>query len=120
MRRRLWRPPPADKVHFGFRSIEVWMKAAITFRPLTEKDGPAFAGLSYSCEDEGRIHYAANYKIDAVQAVRALHGDDMQGVAACARSSQRLVGVGLIRFGQCLYEGELLPFALLGNLIVHP
>ncbi len=91
----------------------------IVLRSLKEQDGPALAGLSYSAADGGFIHYAANYQIDAFQAIQALHGD-MEGVAACARDGYRLIGMGLVRFGRCQFEDEMYPFAMLGNLIVHP
>ena len=95
------------------------MAANIHLRELVQEDGPALAGLSYSSPDSGRLSYAANYQVDAYQAVQTLHGE-MEGVAACATSSHRLVGVGLLRFGECWFEGTLRPFAMLGNLIVHP
>ena len=91
----------------------------IALRPLKEQDGPALAGLSYSAADGGFIQYAANYQIDAFRAVEALHGDVL-GVAACTRDNFRLVGMGLLRLGRCQLEGETYPYALLGNLIVHP
>jgi predicted N-acetyltransferase YhbS len=95
------------------------MPSGIFLRPLKEQDGPALAGLSYSAADGGLIHYAANYQIDAYKAIQALHGD-VEGVAACAHDSSRLVGVGLVRLGKCQFEGAIYPFAMLGNLIVHP
>jgi GNAT superfamily N-acetyltransferase len=95
------------------------VQPAVMLRTLTEQDGPALAGLSYSSPDSGSVRYAANYRVDAFQAVKALHGD-MEGVAAWASGSRRLVGVGLLRFGACQFQGEARPFALLGNLIVHP
>jgi predicted N-acetyltransferase YhbS len=95
------------------------MQNGIALRSLQEQDGPALAGLSYSSVDGGFIQYAANYQIDAFRAVKAIHRD-MLGVAACARDHSRLVGMGLVRFGQAQVEGAVRPYALLGNLIVHP
>jgi GNAT superfamily N-acetyltransferase len=95
------------------------MSVNVALQPLTEADGPALAGLSYSSPDNGSIRYTANYQIDAVQAVRALHGN-MTGVAAYMPGSFRLVGASLVRFGECLLEGALQPFAMLSNLVVHP
>lgn len=77
------------------------------------------AGLSFSAPNNGGIGYAANYRVDAVKGAKALYGD-MEGVAACAPGSSRMVGVGITRYGTCLYEGEPAPFALIGNLVVHP
>src|SRR5512133_983824 len=95
------------------------MSSNVTFRPLTARDGPALAGLSFSSPDGGEINYASNYQIDAVRALEALHGD-MEGVAASGRDQNRLVGTGLVRFGHCHFEGEIRPFGLIGNVIVHP
>lgn len=95
------------------------MQLNLHLRPLIDLDGPALAGLSFSAPVHGGIGYAANYRVDAVKGTRALYGD-MDGVAACAPGSARMVGVGITRYGACLYEGEELPFALIGNLVVHP
>lgn len=95
------------------------MQPNLQLRPLTEPDGPALAGLSFSAPVNGGIGYAANYYVDAVRGARALYGD-MDGVAATPPGSTRMVGVGITRYGDCLYEGDLLPFALIGNLVVHP
>lgn len=94
------------------------MESGLSLQALTDQDGPAFAGLSFSSADEGRVHYAANYQADAVEAIRAIHGD-VAGVVA-REGNTRLVGIGLVRFGRCTYEAEERPFALLSNLIVHP
>ena len=95
------------------------LAANIRYRPMTENDGPAFAGLSFSAADAGQIAYTANYLIDAFRAVQVIHGD-MSGVVATTPDQQRVLGVGLIRYGTCQYEGAVRPFALLNNLIVHP
>lgn len=95
------------------------MQNGIALRSLRAQDGPALAGLSYSVTDGGFIQYSANYQIDAFRAVEAIHGSVM-GVAACSHDSSRMVGMGIIRFGHCQVEGETYPYALLGNLIVHP
>jgi GNAT superfamily N-acetyltransferase len=95
------------------------MNASVSLRPLAESDGPGLAGLSYSSPDSGRIRYAVNYQVDAVQAVRALHGE-LEAVTASTVAGTRMVGFGLNRYGECQFQGETLPFALLGNLIVHP
>jgi GNAT superfamily N-acetyltransferase len=89
----------------------------VQLRELTGDDGPGLAGLSFSSSDEGLIRYAANYQIDAVQAIQAIHGN-VQGVVAC--TGPRVLGVALVRFGVCRYEGRERPFALFGNLVVHP
>jgi GNAT superfamily N-acetyltransferase len=37
-----------------------------------------------------------------------------------AQALDRLVGIGLVTFGECWFEGELRPFAYLSSLSVHP
>ena len=95
------------------------MQLNLNLRPLIDEDGPAMAGLSFSAPNNGGIGYAANYRVDAVKGAKALYGD-MEGVAACAPGSARMVGVGITRYGTCLVEGEPAPFAVIGNLVVHP
>lgn len=95
------------------------MQLNLQLRPLIDNDGPALAGLSFSAPNNGGIGYAANYRVDAVHGVKALYGE-MDGVAAHAPGSMRMVGVGITRYGTCQYEGQPVPYALIGNLVVHP
>jgi hypothetical protein len=45
---------------------------------------------------------------------------DVVGVVAEVPGQDGIIGSGLIRFGQCQWEGELRPSALLNTLVVHP
>jgi predicted N-acetyltransferase YhbS len=94
------------------------MDSSITLRALSDQDGPAMAGLSFSSSDEGSIRYTANYQMDAVQAIKAIH-PEVAGVVAL-EGNTRVIGIGLVRYGTCVFEGDTYPFAMLGNLIVHP
>jgi GNAT superfamily N-acetyltransferase len=49
----------------------------------------------------------------------SLHRDTV-GVVAETPGVDGFVGSGLIRFGQCQWEGEVRPSALLNTLVVHP
>lgn len=93
--------------------------ANIVVRPLTEMDGPALAGLTFSVDDAGLIRYTANYQVDAIRAVQAI-GGHAEGMVATLGDSGRLIGLELVRYGRCWYEGQERPYAMLGNLIVHP
>lgn len=91
----------------------------ITLRPITASEGPAIAALSAASADGGRIRFTPVYQVDPWRALQALH-PDLLGVAAWSADCDSPVGIGLIQFGQCQYEGMLRPYALLNTLIVHP
>lgn len=91
----------------------------ITLRPITASEGPAIAALSAASADGGRIRFTPVYQVDPWRALQALH-PDLLGVAAWSADCDSPVGIGLIQFGQCQYEGLLRPYALLNTLIVHP
>lgn len=89
----------------------------IILRELTDQDGPSLAGLSFYNQGEGLIRFSSCYKIDPIQAIRAMNGD-VHGVVAC--NGAHILGVGLVRFGTCRLADQERPFAFLGDLFVHP
>jgi len=95
------------------------MRSDVSLRQLTPTDGDAYASLMAASPDTGRIGVSQLFQIDAYQALAAMHGD-FAGVVAEHSQYQGLVGGGLIRFGECQFEGELKPYALLNTLVVHP
>lgn len=88
-------------------------------RQLAPQDGPAYAAVLAASPDTGAIGSAARFEIDPYQALMALHKDTV-GVVAETPGYDGFVGSGLIRFGQCQWEGEVRPSALLNTLVVHP
>ena len=93
--------------------------SSISLRPLGPQDGPALAALLAACPDTGSIGSTERFEIDPYQALMALQKDPV-GVVAEMPGYAGLVGCGLIRFGQCQWEGHVRPSALLNTLVVHP
>jgi GNAT superfamily N-acetyltransferase len=96
-----------------------FMQPEISLRQLIPSDGEAYAALVANSPDTGRISTAQHYNLDAYQALKAIHGN-FTGVVAEHSGFQGFVGAGLIRFGECQYEGEIRPYAFLNTLVVHP
>lgn len=95
------------------------MQTEFVLRQLHANDGPAYAKLVAESPDTGRVSTAVHFEIDAYQALTGLHMD-VVGVVAEAPGYDGLAGGGLLRFGQCQFEGHLRPYALLNTLVVHP
>ena len=90
-----------------------------SLRQLSPQDGPAYAAVLAASPDTGSIGSAVRFEIDAYQALISLHKDTV-GVVAETPGHDGFVGSGLIRFGQCQWEGEVRSSALLNTLVVHP
>jgi len=91
----------------------------LSLRQLSPADGEAYAAVLAASPDTGSIGTAVRFEIDPYRALMALHQDTV-GVVAGAPDHAGFAGSGLIRFGQCQWEGELRPSALLNTLVVHP
>ena len=94
-------------------------KTTFSMRQLDPQDGLAYAEVLAASPDTGAIGSAVRFEIDAYQALMSLHKDTV-GVVAETPGWDGFVGSGLIRFGQCQWEGEVRPSALLNTLVVHP
>lgn len=95
------------------------MDGNIQIREITELDGPEIAKLSSIIPEEGLVSTSTIYQMDAFQAIMVTH-QDVKGFLAVDNSNNECVGLGFVRFGHCLYEGDLIPFAFLNSLMVHP
>ena len=105
-----------------FRNLTRWCNMTETIfslRQLDPQDGPAYAAVIAASPDTGTIGSTLRFEIDAYQALMALHKDTI-GVVAETPGYAGFVGSGLIRFGQCQWEGEVRSSALLNTLVVHP
>ena len=94
-------------------------ESPFSLRQLDPQDGPAYAEVLSASPDTGSIGSAVRFEIDPYQALMALQKDTV-GVVAETPGHNGFVGSGLIRFGQCQWEGELRTSALLNTLVVHP
>jgi GNAT superfamily N-acetyltransferase len=81
-------------------------------------DGPAIDRLGRETPDTGAVAFHSEFERDAYEALMALHPSTI-GVVAEA-PDKRIVGMGLVTFGICQFEGELRPSAYLSSLGVHP
>lgn len=90
-----------------------------SLRQLGLQDGQAYAAVLAASPDTGSIGTAVRFEIDPYKALMSLHGDTV-GVVAETPEYNGFVGSGLIRFGECQWEGEVRPSALLNTLVVHP
>ena len=95
------------------------MEEEITLRQLEPTDGPAIDLLGRQTPDTGAVAFYTVFHMDPYECLLALN-PGMVGVVAQAPDHEGIVGMGLITFGECLYEGELLPSAYLSSLSVHP
>ncbi|MGA7731920.1 MAG: GNAT family N-acetyltransferase [Chloroflexia bacterium] len=95
------------------------MQDNIRLREMGPRDGPALERLNRETPDTGRVAFFTQFLHDPYEVLRALH-PSMVGVVAEAGDHDGLVGMGLAHFGECLYEGELLPYAYFNSLSVHP
>jgi len=93
------------------------MPGDFVLRPLDPGDGPAIAQLSRETPDTGAVRFYNQFHHDAYRILMALHPG---AVGVVAQASDRLVGLGLVTFGECWFEGEVRPFAYLSTLSVHP
>ena len=95
------------------------IESTFSLRQLGPQDGPAYAAVLSASPDTGSIGSAVRFEIDPYQSLLAQQMD-MVGVVAEIPGREGFIGSGLIRFGECQWEGELRPCALLNTLVVHP
>ena len=91
---------------------------AIVLRQLVPTDGPAIDRLGRDTPDTGAVAFHSEFQHDAYETLMALRPETV-GVVAEA-PDKRIVGMGLVTFGNCQFEGELRPSAYLNSLGVHP
>jgi GNAT superfamily N-acetyltransferase len=90
-----------------------------SLRPLRPDDGPAVEALEKQTPDTGLVGFYTRYHYDAYATRLALQ-PSLLGVVAEAPEHDGLVGMGLMTLGECRVEGQLLPYAYLTGLGVHP
>lgn len=91
----------------------------ITLRQMLPTDGPAISRLNSETPDTGAVAIFTKYRRDPYETLLAMR-PTMVGVVAEASGREGIVGMGLVTFGECQYEGELRPYAYLSSLGVHP
>lgn len=95
------------------------MTAEFTLRPLEPKDSASIARLRDETPDTGTITFKSAFLHDPYETVINAHPESI-GVVAEAPDYDGIVGLGLVRFGEAQYEGEVRLCAYLNGLSVHP
>lgn len=86
---------------------------------MTSNDGPAIAALGEQSPETGAVAFHSRFHYDPYAALLALKPTTI-GVVAEAPDHKGLAGLGLVSFGQCLYEEAVRPYAYFYSLSVHP
>lgn len=95
------------------------MDGGIRLRQITADDGPAIKRLNKETPDTGAISFFTDFKYDPYETLRVLH-PGFVGVVVEADGYDGLVGMGLVTFGKCQWEGKIVPYAYFNSLSVHP
>lgn len=88
-------------------------------RAMTPDDSPALAALTEQSPDGGRITFNPRFHLPPYD-VFAIRHHNMLGVVAQSAFVDGLVGAAHVSFGECQFEGEVRPYALMSALVVHP
>jgi ribosomal protein S18 acetylase RimI-like enzyme len=95
------------------------MPAHFTLRELAPTDGPAIEKLGEQTPETAVAAFHSRFHHDPYASLLAQQPSTI-GVVAETPGHVGLVGLGLVRFGQCMYEASLRPFAYMYSLSVHP
>jgi GNAT superfamily N-acetyltransferase len=93
--------------------------AAFTLRAMAPSDGPALAALGEQTPETGAVSMHSRFERDPYETLLALRPGTI-GVVAETPDHPGLVGLCLMSFGQCWFEGAIRPSAYLYSLSVHP
>ncbi len=88
-------------------------------RPMSSDDGPELAELLAASPDTGLVRTAPVFQCDPLLDYYSLSGD-IEGIVAETSKPRTITGAGLIRYGQCNYEGSTRAYAYLHALAVRP
>jgi GNAT superfamily N-acetyltransferase len=91
----------------------------IKLRKLSSADGPKINALYASAPDTGAISFHPVLHGDEYKSLHILK-PGMVGVVAESPEYDGLVGMGLVQFDECMLMGNIVPYAYLSSLLVHP
>ena len=92
---------------------------AFVLRAATSADSAGLAELVAQSPDGGRVAFSPSYQVPFVEGMLARHREAV-GVVAEVPGGDGLIGAAWISFGRCWVEGELVDYAVLNSLVVHP
>ena len=93
--------------------------AAFTLRAMVSTDGPALSALGEQTPETGAVSMHSRFERDPYETLLALRPGTI-GVVAETADHPGLVGLCLMSFGRCWFEGAIRPSAYLYSLSVHP
>jgi GNAT superfamily N-acetyltransferase len=93
--------------------------SAFTLRAMVSSDGPALAALGEQTPETGMVSMHSRFEFDPYETLLALRPGTI-GVVAETADRPGLVGICLMAFGECWFEGTIRPSAYLYSLSVHP
>jgi GNAT superfamily N-acetyltransferase len=93
--------------------------ATFTLRAMVPMDGAALAALGEQTPETGAVSLHSRFALDPYETLLALRPGTI-GVVAQTVDHPGLVGLCLMSFGQCWFEGAIRPSAYLYSLSVHP
>lgn len=93
--------------------------SAFTLRAMVPSDGPALAALGEQTPETGMVSMHSRFEYDPYETLLALRPGTI-GVVAETADHPGLVGICLMSFGECWFEGTIRPSAYLYSLSVHP
>jgi GNAT superfamily N-acetyltransferase len=86
---------------------------------MVPSDGPALTALGEQTPETGMVSMHSRFEFDPYETLLALRPGTI-GVVAETSDHPGLVGMCLIDFGECWFEGTIRPSAYLYSLSVHP
>jgi ribosomal protein S18 acetylase RimI-like enzyme len=93
--------------------------ATFMLRAMEPTDGRALADLGEQTPETGAVSLHSRFAFDPYETLLALRPGTI-GVVAETAGRPGLVGLCLMSFGECWFEGAILPSAYLYSLSVHP
>lgn len=93
--------------------------ATFTLRSMVPTDGPAIAALGEQTPETGAVSMHSRFEFDPYETLIALRPGTI-GVVVETAGRPGVVGLCLMAFGQCWFEGAIRPSAYLYSLSVHP
>ena len=94
-------------------------ESVFTLRAIVPSDGPALAALGEQTPETGMVSMHSRFEFDPYETLLALRPGTI-GVVAETTNQPGLVGMCLLAFGECWFEGLIRPSAYLYSLSVHP
>jgi GNAT superfamily N-acetyltransferase len=91
--------------------------AAFYLREMRSHDSEALARLVAQSPDGGRITFSPRYHLPLYDLYTARGSD---AVVAEVEGIPGLVGAARVSYGECQFEDQVYPYALLSSLTVHP